>query len=119
MTLAALMPLLPDAFLLALALAVLKLDLFNEDGESGFHVTWIGLAGLALWLALGPMPASAVVFSGYRATAEARVWKLLFTLATLATVFLGWMSLILGWPFVVFWGMVVESHIAGQLASLS
>jgi hypothetical protein len=40
-------------------------------------------------------------------------------LVTLATVFLGWMSLILGWPFVVFWGMVVESHIAGQLASLS
>lgn len=34
------------------------------------------------------------------------------------TVLLGWMSLIVGWPFVVFWGIVVQSHILGQLARL-
>jgi len=40
-------------------------------------------------------------------------------LVTMATFLLGWMSLILGWPFVAFWGIIVESHIAGQLADLS
>ncbi len=40
-------------------------------------------------------------------------------LITAATFLLGWMSLILGWPFVAFWGIIVESHIAGQLAVLS
>ncbi len=39
-------------------------------------------------------------------------------LVTMATFLLGWMSLILGWPFVAFWGIIVESHIAGQLADL-
>ncbi len=86
MTLAEFTPLLPDLLLLALALAVLKIDLWSEDGEAGFHLTWIGLAGLALLLAFGSR--SDAVFADYHITAASRVWKLLFTLATLATVFL-------------------------------
>ncbi len=39
-----------------------------------------------------------------------------FTVA--ASVLLGWMSMIVGWPFVVFWGILVHSHILGQLAKL-
>lgn len=39
-----------------------------------------------------------------------------FTIA--ASVLLGWMSMIVGWPFVVFWGILVQSHILGQLAKL-
>jgi hypothetical protein len=35
-----------------------------------------------------------------------------------ASVFFGWMSMIVGWPFVVFWGILVHSHILGQLAKL-
>jgi hypothetical protein len=39
--------------------------------------------------------------------------------AVMTAVFaLGWMSLIVGWPFVIFWGMTVQSHILGQLARL-
>lgn len=35
------------------------------------------------------------------------------------TVFaLGWMSLIIGWPFVIFWGITVHTHILGQFARL-
>lgn len=36
----------------------------------------------------------------------------------LATISLGWMSLIVGWPFVIFWGIAVQSHILGQLARI-
>jgi hypothetical protein len=35
-----------------------------------------------------------------------------------ASVLFGWMSMIVGWPFVVFWGILVQSHILGQLAKL-
>jgi hypothetical protein len=39
--------------------------------------------------------------------------------AVMTAVFaLGWMSLIIGWPFVIFWGITVQSHILGQLARL-
>ena len=39
--------------------------------------------------------------------------------AVMTAVFaLGWMSLIIGWPFVIFWGITVHSHILGQLARL-
>ena len=38
------------------------------------------------------------------------------TAVMLATILFGWMSLILGWPFVVFWGVLVQSHIYGQLS---
>lgn len=38
------------------------------------------------------------------------------TTVMLATILFGWMSLILGWPFVVFWGVLVQSHIYGQLS---
>ena len=37
----------------------------------------------------------------------------------LGALALGWMSLILGWPFVIFWAIVVKAHIAGQLATFS
>ncbi|HTX18624.1 MAG TPA: DUF4013 domain-containing protein [Bacteroidota bacterium] len=40
-------------------------------------------------------------------------------LTVLGTLALGWMSLILGWPFVIFWGIIVNAHIAGQLATIS
>ncbi len=36
-----------------------------------------------------------------------------------ATILFGWMSIILGWPFVVFWGILVQSHILGQLAEVN
>ena len=35
-----------------------------------------------------------------------------------ASVLFGWMSMIVGWPFVVFWGILVQCHILGQLAKL-
>ena len=35
-----------------------------------------------------------------------------------ASILFGWMSMIVGWPFVVFWGILVQSHILGQLAKL-
>jgi Protein of unknown function (DUF4013) len=39
--------------------------------------------------------------------------------AVMTAVFaLGWMSLIIGWPFVIFWGITVQTHILGQLARL-
>ncbi len=39
--------------------------------------------------------------------------------AVMTAVFtLGWMSLIIGWPFVIFWGITVQTHIFGQLARL-
>lgn len=39
--------------------------------------------------------------------------------AVMAAVFaLGWMSLIIGWPFVIFWGITVHSHMLGQFARL-
>ena len=37
---------------------------------------------------------------------------------TTAAFGLGWMSLIIGWPFVIFWGIAVQTHILGQLARL-
>jgi hypothetical protein len=41
------------------------------------------------------------------------------SIAVMTAVFaLGWMSLIIGWPFVIFWGITVQSHIFGQLARL-
>jgi NADH-quinone oxidoreductase subunit N len=94
MTLASFLPVSPDLFLLALALAVLTLDLFREDGESGFRLAWTGLTALALWNILGlygaagTAPGGASAFAEYRITPEAQVWKLLFTLAALGTVFL-------------------------------
>jgi NADH-quinone oxidoreductase subunit N len=88
MNAASLMPLLPDFLLLALGLAVLSADLWSEDGDAGFHLTWMGLTGLALLLILGPAPTGAQAWCGYRITAASQVWKLLFTLATLATVLL-------------------------------
>ena|SRR5208283_1730706 len=39
-------------------------------------------------------------------------------LTLVASFFFGWMSMIVGWPFVVFWGILVQSHILGQLAKL-
>lgn len=39
-------------------------------------------------------------------------------LTILASFFFGWMSMIVGWPFVVFWGILVQSQILGQLAKL-
>ncbi len=39
-------------------------------------------------------------------------------LAIVASILFGWMSMIVGWPFVVFWGILVQSHILGQLAKL-
>lgn len=39
--------------------------------------------------------------------------------AVMSAVFaLGWMSLIIGWPFVIFWGITVQTHMLGQLARL-
>lgn len=35
-----------------------------------------------------------------------------------ATILFGWMSIILGWPFVVFWGILVQSFMLGQLAKV-
>ncbi|MGA9405598.1 MAG: DUF4013 domain-containing protein [Bacteroidota bacterium] len=35
-----------------------------------------------------------------------------------ATILFGWMSIILGWPFVVFWGILVQSFLLGQLAEI-
>ena len=35
-----------------------------------------------------------------------------------STIALGWMSLIVGWPFVVFWGISVQAHLLGQAARL-
>jgi Protein of unknown function (DUF4013) len=35
-----------------------------------------------------------------------------------ASILFGWMSMIVGWPFVIFWGILVQSQILGQLASL-
>jgi hypothetical protein len=41
------------------------------------------------------------------------------SLAVMTAVFaLGWMSLIIGWPFVIFWGITVQTHMLGQLARL-
>ena len=41
------------------------------------------------------------------------------SVAVMTAVFgLGWMSLIIGWPFVIFWGITVHTHILGQLARL-
>lgn len=88
MTPASLLPLLPDMLLLALALLVLTLDIRSEDGRAVFHVTWIGLAAIAVLLALNPMPQAVTAFSDYRTSSGTQVWKLLFTLATLGTVFL-------------------------------
>ncbi|HTY11067.1 MAG TPA: DUF4013 domain-containing protein [Bacteroidota bacterium] len=39
-------------------------------------------------------------------------------LTVASSVSLGWMSMIVGWPFVVFWGILAESHILAQLAKL-
>ncbi len=39
-------------------------------------------------------------------------------LTVLASVLFGWMSMIIGWPFVVFWGVLVQCQIIGQLAAL-
>ena len=39
-------------------------------------------------------------------------------LTVAATVLFGWMSMIVGWPFVIFWGILVQSQILGQLAAL-
>jgi hypothetical protein len=39
-------------------------------------------------------------------------------LTIVASVLFGWMSMIVGWPFVVFWGILVQCHILGQLAKL-
>ena len=39
-------------------------------------------------------------------------------LTIVASFFFGWMSMIVGWPFVVFWGILVQSQILGQLAKL-
>ena len=36
-----------------------------------------------------------------------------------STVTFGWMTLIVGWPFVVFWGIAVQAHLLGQAARLS
>ncbi|HTR80738.1 MAG TPA: DUF4013 domain-containing protein [Bacteroidota bacterium] len=41
------------------------------------------------------------------------------SLVLLASVSLGWMSLILGWPFVVFWGILVESHVTAQFVTVA
>jgi len=35
-----------------------------------------------------------------------------------ASILFGWMSMIVGWPFVIFWGILVQSQILGQLAAL-
>ena len=41
------------------------------------------------------------------------------TFGVMIAVFaLGWMSLIIGWPFVIFWGIAVQTHVFGQLARL-
>ena len=85
---AALMSLLPDLLLLALALAVLTVDVWKEDGETGFHATWIGLAGLAVLIGVLPAPSGGEALAGYRASAATQSWKLLFILATLGTVLL-------------------------------
>ncbi|MEO7778685.1 MAG: NADH-quinone oxidoreductase subunit N, partial [Fibrobacteria bacterium] len=83
-------PFLPDLLLLALAVSVLAMDLWKEDREAGFHLTWIGLAALCTWLAMGwgHRPFQGIYFSGYLVNGETRVWKLLFTLAALGTVLL-------------------------------
>ena len=39
-------------------------------------------------------------------------------LTIVASFFFGWMSMIVGWPFVVFWGILVQSQTLGQLAKL-
>jgi hypothetical protein len=39
-------------------------------------------------------------------------------LTVASSVVLGWMSMIIGWPFVVFWGILVELHILAQLTKL-
>jgi len=85
---AALFPYLPDLALLALALLVLIVDLKSEAGEWAFHLSWIGLAALAVLLAAAPVDGIVGTFGGYAATRTGQVWKLLFTLAGFGVVLL-------------------------------
>src|SRR6185369_11449794 len=81
------LPFLPDLALLALAVLVLAVETLGEDNRLTFHLAWIGLAGVALLLAL-PLRSGPAALGGYAATPGAALWKQVFTLATLATVLL-------------------------------
>jgi NADH-quinone oxidoreductase subunit N len=81
-------PFLPDLLLLALAMAVLASDLWDEEGKAAFHLAWIGLTGIGALLALQPVQPGITSFADYWANPGIQTWKLLFAAATLGAVFL-------------------------------
>ena len=54
----------------------------------------------------------------YRQPASFGTALLVSFLVIASTTAFGWMSLIVGWPFVVFWGISVQAHLLGQAARL-
>ncbi len=84
----AILPFLPDLALLALALIILASELGPTEGKSSFHIAWLGLAALAVLIVALPGSAHEGSFGGYRASSGTLLWKLLFTLAALATTWL-------------------------------
>jgi NADH-quinone oxidoreductase subunit N len=81
-------PFLPDLLLLALAMAVLTSDLWDEDGKAAFHLSWIGLTAITGVLLAAPGRLDVSVITDHWENPGAHLWKLLFALATLGTVLL-------------------------------
>ena len=53
-----------------------------------------------------------------RPSAFATAMGISFAVITAVFAF-GWMSLIIGWPFIIFWGITVQTHVVGELARLT
>ena len=84
----AILPFLPDLALLALALAILASDLTGGEGKQAFHIAWVGLAAISILIVLLPNTDLETSFGGYRVSSGVLLWKLLFTMAALATTWL-------------------------------
>ncbi len=84
----ALLPFLPDLALFALALLVLASDLGVTEGKKAFTIAWLGLLAIVILIVLIPESGRAGSFGGYRTSSGTLLWKLLFSLAALATIWL-------------------------------
>jgi len=81
----------PDFYLLGLGFVLLIADLILKRSSKGFlfHIAWIGFLGLGILLYSLPKTGEFVYLSNYRITGFSLMFKLVFVIAALSTI---WMS---------------------------
>ncbi len=99
-----------------------------------YHSAWIIAGSIVVLLIASPVFAAQYAFRFL--LRDCFDWKSILTLVLRTPLFflcgvlisygtvalsisLGWMMLIIGWPFVVFWGMLVQSHMFATLKKQS